>query len=81
MENVKTATLYVATKQVEELNLKLQAYQRIYDLIRKLKIRKDSPVLPLLEKFFDEVHKVEEFAEKHTRDYKNLDIKTGNYAQ
>ena len=81
MDNVKTATLYIATKQVENLNMKLQAYQRIYDLIGKLKIRKDSPVKPLLEKFFDEIHKVEEFAQNHTRDYKNLDIKTGNYAQ
>lgn len=80
MENAKTATLYIAHKQVEYLNMKLQAYQRIYDMLGKLKIRKDSHVVPLLKKYFDEVHKVEDFAASHTREYKNLDIKTGNYA-
>nr|QGT49736.1 hypothetical protein Melaina855_1230 [uncultured Candidatus Melainabacteria bacterium] len=80
MENVKTATLYVATNQIDQLNLKLMAYQRIYDLLRNLKVRKDSYVLPYLEKYFEEVKKVEEFANQHTRDYKNLDLKTGNYA-
>ncbi|MDE6138930.1 MAG: hypothetical protein K2F57_05620 [Candidatus Gastranaerophilales bacterium] len=80
MENVKTATLYIATQQIEQLNIKLQAYQKIYDLIRSLKIRKDSPVKPLLDKYFEEINKIEKYAESHTRNYKNLDIKTGNYA-
>ena len=79
MENAKTASIYVAKQQVEKLNYELQTFQRKIDLVKRLKLPKDSPAEEKRQQYLDEVSKIEKFAAEHTRRYENLDMATGAY--
>lgn len=79
MENAKTASIYVAEQQVEKLNFELQKLQRKIDLVKRLKLPKDSPAEEKRQQYLAEVKKVEEYVSEHTRRYENLDMATGAY--
>lgn len=79
MENAKTASIYIAKENIEKLNYKLKELDRQVDLIRRIKLPINSPIELERQKFLDEVGKLEEFAENHTRRYENINIATGTY--
>lgn len=77
LNSAQTASIYVAKKDVENLNIQLQEFQRKINLMRRLKLPKYSPAEHQRQQYLEEVNKIEQFLQKHTRHYKNLDLSTG----
>ena len=77
--HAKTASIYIAKQNVEKLNYNLQIFQRKIDLIKRLKLPKDSPAEIQREKYLAEVEKLENFAAAHTKRYDNLNLATGSH--
>ena len=78
LENLKGGIVYLAKHDVERLNLSLKGYQRYIDLIRQLKLQPNSPAIEIRNQYLAEIEKVEQFAEKHTRKYEELEFHTAN---
>ncbi len=76
MVHAKDASLYVAQRNVQMLNSKLQAFQNIVNMMRRIKVQKDSPSAEKLQKYFDSIQKLEDFAAQHSGRYENLKMTT-----
>jgi hypothetical protein len=76
MDNLKMGIMYLAKTDVNKLNETLKAYQRYVDLIKQLQLPPNSPAIKLREQYLAEVDKIEDFIQKHSRKYDELEMGT-----
>lgn len=76
MEQLKTILLYGTKQDFEELNQTLKRIEHIQNLVNSLKIPEGSPLEEKRKQFNAAMNELGDYVQKHTREYKNLNIKT-----
>jgi hypothetical protein len=78
MEELKSGIMYLANADVNKLNAALKGYQKYVDLIKTLQLPPNSPAIEIRNQYLAKVQEVEDFAQKHTRHYEELELHTEN---
>lgn len=78
MEQLKPAMFYGSKEEFEYLNQRLKNIQRIAKLVKSLHIQEGSPLEAKRQKFLEAMDELEDYGEKHSGTYKNLNIATKN---
>ena len=77
-EPLTKSMFYGSKEEFEYLNQRLKNIQRIAKLVKSLHIQEGSPLEAKRQKFLEAMDELEDYGEKHSGTYKNLNIATKN---
>lgn len=78
MDELKQGMIYLSSADVANKNNELKAYQSYINLLRELQLPPNSPAIQVRDEYLEKIKAVEEFAQKHTKQYAEMQLHTEN---